>query len=107
MFCFYVLIKIFCWFQLNLKQQLAYFKNVANLISKKVGEQEATKILSSSVYLFSFGGNDYFRFDSNYPNATQSERVAYMRLVVANLTNGFKVYLDIIPVLYVSFFLKI
>ncbi|XP_031266747.1 GDSL esterase/lipase 1-like isoform X2 [Pistacia vera] len=75
---------------LNLKQQLAYFKNVANLMSQKVGAKEATKILSSSVYLFSFGGNDYFRYESSYPNATQSQRVAYMRMVVANLTNGLK-----------------
>ncbi|KAJ0007512.1 hypothetical protein Pint_29405 [Pistacia integerrima] len=78
------------WAQLNLKQQLAYFKNVAKLISKKVGAQEATKILGSSVYLFSFGGNDYFRYDSSNADATHSERVVYMRMVVANLTNGFK-----------------
>ncbi|XP_031274227.1 GDSL esterase/lipase 1-like [Pistacia vera] len=75
---------------MNLNTQLTNFKKVVTLLVQKKGEQEAKKILMSSVYLFSMGGNDYFRYNLNYRNSTKSERVTYMHTVVASLTNGFK-----------------
>ncbi|KAJ0007515.1 hypothetical protein Pint_29406 [Pistacia integerrima] len=75
---------------MNLNKQLENFKKVVTLLVEKKGEQEAKNILTSSVYLFSMGGNDYFRYNMQYSNSTKSERVAFMQTVVANLTNGFK-----------------
>ncbi|KAJ0008232.1 hypothetical protein Pint_29379 [Pistacia integerrima] len=75
---------------MNLNTQLENFKKVVTLLVEKKGEQEAKNILTSSVYLFSMGGNDYFRYNMQYSNSTKSERVAFMQTVVANLTNGFK-----------------
>ncbi|TXG68207.1 hypothetical protein EZV62_003142 [Acer yangbiense] len=75
---------------MNMKAQLSNFDKVAKLIAKKVGDEEAKKLFMRSVYLISLGGNDYFGFNTDNPNATQSQRISYMRMVVANLTNGFK-----------------
>ncbi|KAL5824127.1 hypothetical protein ACOSQ3_020190 [Xanthoceras sorbifolium] len=75
---------------MNLKIQLSNLDKVAKSIAEKVGHEEAKKVLMRSVYLISLGGNDYFGFNTDNPNATQSERIVYMRMVVANLTNGFK-----------------
>ncbi|KAJ0007985.1 hypothetical protein Pint_29423 [Pistacia integerrima] len=66
---------------MNLNTQLTNFKKVVTLLVQKKGEQEAEKILLSSVYLFSMGGNDYFRYNLNYRNSTKSERVTYMHTV--------------------------
>ncbi|KAH7565663.1 hypothetical protein JRO89_XS09G0241700 [Xanthoceras sorbifolium] len=71
--------------------QLSNLDKVAKSIAEKVGHEEAKKVLMRSVYLISLGGNDYFGFNTDNPNATQSERIVYMRMVAANLTNGFKV----------------
>ena len=76
---------------MNMKVQLSNFDKVVKSIAKKVGDEEAKKLLMRSVYLISLGGNDYFGFNTENPNATQSQRISYMRMVVANLTNGFKV----------------
>ncbi|GLT59461.1 hypothetical protein SLA2020_322760 [Shorea laevis] len=75
---------------MNMGTQLNNFKRVVNMLTKKYGEEETKKILMRSVFLFSLGGNDYFAFNTEYPNSTQAERMAYMRLVVGNLTNGLK-----------------
>ncbi|KAL5755477.1 hypothetical protein ACOSQ2_020226 [Xanthoceras sorbifolium] len=75
---------------MNLKIQLSNLDKVVKSIAEKVGHEEAKKVLMRSVYLISLGGNDYFGFNTDNPNATQSERIVYMRMVVANLTNGFK-----------------
>eukprot|EP00257_Ricinus_communis_P012415 XP_002534586.2 GDSL esterase/lipase 1 [Ricinus communis] len=75
---------------MNLKTQLSNFKKVVNQMVQKVGEAEAKKVLMRSVYLFSLGGNDYFGFNSKYPNATAIERRQYMHTVIANLTLGLK-----------------
>ena len=76
---------------MNLRTQLDDFKKVVSLMVEKVGEANATSTLMRSVFLFSFGGNDYFSFNTKYPNATETERRNYMHMVLGNLTNGFKV----------------
>ena len=76
---------------MNLGTQLSHFKNLVSSMVKQVGEAEAKKILMRSVYLISLGGNDYFSFNSKYPNATAIQRREYMHMVLGNLTSGLEV----------------
>ncbi|XP_065869461.1 GDSL lipase-like [Euphorbia lathyris] len=75
---------------MNLKVQISNFKKVLSSLVKKVGETEAKKTVMRSVFLLSLGGNDYFSFSTDYPNATTAERTKYVNMVIANLTNGIK-----------------
>lgn len=75
--------------QMHLSKKLSYFKDA---MKKKQGEGQAKRILSSAVYLFSIGGNDYFRLSQN-PNMTAPYQAQYVRMVIANLTNSLKVSL--------------
>ena len=77
--------------QINLPAQLSYFKAVVKSLRQKLGDVEAKKVLMRAVYLFSIGGNDYFSFYSENPNATQSYRRQYVGMVIGNLTNVLKV----------------
>uniref|UniRef100_A0A6N2N736 SGNH hydrolase-type esterase domain-containing protein n=1 Tax=Salix viminalis TaxID=40686 RepID=A0A6N2N736_SALVM len=45
---------------INLSTQLSYFKNMKRQLGLQLGEAEAQKLLSTAVYMFSIGGNDYF-----------------------------------------------
>ncbi|XP_031272547.1 GDSL esterase/lipase 1-like [Pistacia vera] len=68
---------------------VGYFKNVAKLISKKVGAPEATKILGSScTYSASEATITFGMTPATLMPLILKE--IYMRMVVANLTNGFK-----------------
>lgn len=51
---------------INLKTQLSYFKNLEKQLSHNLGDNEAKKLVSNAVYLFSTGSNDYVKpFFSN------------------------------------------
>ncbi|KAJ0008236.1 hypothetical protein Pint_29372 [Pistacia integerrima] len=67
---------------INLPEQLANFKKVVSSLDKDV--------LIRSVFLITMGGNDYFSFKTINPNATQTERKQYQRMVIGNLTNALK-----------------
>ncbi|KAL0009719.1 hypothetical protein SO802_004827 [Lithocarpus litseifolius] len=71
---------------INLPAQLSYFKAVVKSLKQKLGDVEAKKVLMRAVYLFSIGGNDYFSFYSENPNASQSYRRQYVGMVIGNLT---------------------
>ncbi|CAL5443694.1 unnamed protein product [Camellia sinensis] len=71
---------------INLHEQLNYFKNVEKWLKQKLGDVEAKKFLMRAVYLFSMGGNDYFRLYSMNPNATLSYQRHYSQMVIGNLT---------------------
>ncbi|XP_030932295.1 GDSL esterase/lipase 1-like [Quercus lobata] len=75
---------------INLPAQLSYFKAVVKSLRQKLGDVKAKKVVKKAVYLFSIGGNDYFSFSSQYPNASQSERIKYVEIVIANLTSVLK-----------------
>nr|XP_023893388.1 GDSL esterase/lipase 1-like [Quercus suber]POE59786.1 gdsl esterase/lipase 1 [Quercus suber] len=71
---------------INLPAQLSYFKAVVKSLRQKLGDVKAKKVVKKAVYLFSIGGNDYFSFSSQYPNASQSDRIKYVEIVIGNLT---------------------
>ncbi|KAK4591482.1 hypothetical protein RGQ29_021615 [Quercus rubra] len=80
---------------INLPAQLSYFKAVVKSLRQKLGDVEAKKVLMRAVYLFSIGGNDYFSFYSENPNASQSYRRQYVGMVIGNLTNVLKEIYDL------------
>lgn len=73
--------------QINLELQLSYFKDVQKSLQKKLGDEEAKKVLMNAVYLFSIGGNDYFSFSSMNPKASQSSKGQCVKSVIGNLTS--------------------
>ncbi|EEF28465.1 zinc finger protein, putative [Ricinus communis] len=77
-------------FQINLKLQLSYFKEVTHLLRQELGEKEAKKLLREAVYLSSIGGNDYNNFYDKRPNGTKTEQDIYVKAVIGNLKNAVK-----------------
>ncbi|XP_015168407.1 GDSL esterase/lipase 5-like [Solanum tuberosum] len=72
---------------IDLKTQLKYFQNVAQLLKKKVGETESKQILSNAVYIFSTGTNDFFApllANSTFPYSDTE----YIQMIMGNLTSG-------------------
>ncbi|XP_075667834.1 GDSL esterase/lipase 3-like [Castanea sativa] len=79
-------------FFLGLVQE-RYFEEVEKKLKQKLGDAEAKKLLSKSVYLFSIGGNDYMAFISsvNQSNViTSSDKMEYMTMVLGNFTTVIK-----------------
>ncbi|XP_062008806.1 GDSL esterase/lipase 1-like [Rosa rugosa] len=70
--------------------QLSYFKAVEKSLGQRLGDKETKKLLGRAVYLFSIGGNDYFSYASNNPNATQIYKEQYVAMVIGNLTSVLK-----------------
>ncbi|KAK1358555.1 GDSL esterase/lipase 1-like [Heracleum sosnowskyi] len=73
----------------NLNTQLNQFKNVANQLKQQLGDEEASDLLSQSVYMISIGGNDYLsatRGDSQQ-SYTQEQ---YRSMIIGNLTSVIK-----------------
>lgn len=74
---------------INLNTQLNQFKNVANQLKQQLGDEEASDLLSQSVYMISIGGNDYLsttRGDSQQSYTQQQFR----RMIIGNLTSVIK-----------------
>ncbi|KAH8483167.1 hypothetical protein H0E87_027800 [Populus deltoides] len=75
---------------IDLKTQLRYFKEVEKLPRQKLSDEVAKTLLSSALYLFSIGSNDYFVPFITNPTALQSyNRNEYIRMVIGNLTSDF------------------
>ncbi|KAL9344011.1 hypothetical protein Peur_064442 [Populus x canadensis] len=76
---------------IDLKTQLRYFKEVEKLPRQKLSDEVAKTLLSSALYLFSIGSNDYFVPFITNPTALQSyNRNEYIRMVIGNLTSALK-----------------
>ncbi|XP_056169833.1 uncharacterized protein LOC115685670 [Syzygium oleosum] len=75
---------------IDLGKQLDYFKEAVKSLRAKLGDAGAKRVLRSAVYLFSIGGNDYFRLYRTKPNVTQSYRRVYISIVVGNITSALK-----------------
>ncbi|XP_058200767.1 GDSL esterase/lipase 1-like [Rhododendron vialii] len=76
---------------IDLNMQLIHFKNVKKVLEQHMGETEAKKILSTAVYLFSIGNNDYlypFLTNSNFFQLNSPED--YAKMVIGNITNVIK-----------------
>ncbi|XP_009778778.1 GDSL lipase-like [Nicotiana sylvestris] len=76
-------------FVIDLKTQLKYFKNVVEILKKKVGETESKQILSSAVYIFSIGNNDYLAPLLTNSTIPYPER-EYLQMIMGNLTSVLK-----------------
>ncbi|KAL9344013.1 hypothetical protein Peur_064444 [Populus x canadensis] len=73
---------------IDLKTPLSYFKEVEKLPRQKLSDEVAKTLLSSALYLFSIGSNDYFVPFITNPTALQSyNRNEYIRMVFGNLTS--------------------
>ncbi|KAL3568439.1 hypothetical protein D5086_031090, partial [Populus alba] len=57
---------------IDLKTQLRYFKEVQKLPRQKLSDEEAKTLLSSALYLFIVGSNDYFVPSTTNPTMLQS-----------------------------------
>ncbi|KAF7813985.1 GDSL esterase/lipase 1-like [Senna tora] len=74
-------------FVIDLKSQLKYFSEVERMMKQKVGDEEARRLLSKAIFLFSIGFNDYFvRLNSNSTKIGQN----YVDMVIGNLTSVVK-----------------
>ncbi|XP_062087913.1 GDSL esterase/lipase 1-like [Humulus lupulus] len=74
-------------FVVDLQTQLRYFKKVKKRLNQTLGPEKAKTLISTAVYLFSVGGNDYisrFTADSTiFDNHYKKESVG---MVLGNLT---------------------
>ncbi|XP_052304301.1 GDSL esterase/lipase 1 [Populus trichocarpa] len=78
---------------IDLKTQLRYFKEVEKLPRQKLSDEVAKTLVSSALYLFSIGSNDYFVPFITNPTALQSyNRNEYIRMVIGNLTSADEVH---------------
>ncbi|KAK1376296.1 GDSL esterase/lipase 1-like [Heracleum sosnowskyi] len=68
----------------NLNTQLNQFKNVANQLKQQLGEEEASDLLSQSVYMISIGVNDY----RSLTRGDSQEQ--YRSMIIGNLTSVIK-----------------
>ncbi|XP_059456463.1 GDSL esterase/lipase 1-like [Corylus avellana] len=72
---------------IDLKTQLGFFKNLASLFRKKLGDAETKTFLGRSVYLINIGSNDYATNSSLLQSISQQE---FVDMVIGNLTTVIK-----------------
>ncbi|KAL2933018.1 GDSL esterase/lipase 5 [Bienertia sinuspersici] len=73
---------------IDLHMQLENFKKVKELWIDKLGEVKAKKKLTSAVYLFNIGANDYFSlFVFNSTFLTSYTKPEYVNMVIGNITS--------------------
>ncbi|PWA43567.1 SGNH hydrolase-type esterase domain-containing protein [Artemisia annua] len=78
-------------FVVDLQTQLRYLGELENNYRKNLGDTEARQLLSSAVYLFSCGANDYGTFvDNNLSIYHLFTDEQYTDMVIGNLTNVIK-----------------
>lgn len=88
--------------QIDLPIQVNYFKHVVELLKEKVGEDECKRILANAVYLFSSGGNDYFDFYSEHPDADEEIMRAFVKRVTKQLHKSILVWLTTIAIMILT-----
>ncbi|XP_019168151.1 PREDICTED: GDSL esterase/lipase 1-like [Ipomoea nil] len=78
-------------FVIDLNTQLQYFKNIIKELKGKLGDKESNKLLSSAVYMFSNGGNDYFSlFTTNSTIFNSYTKEEYVDMVIHSFINVIK-----------------
>ncbi|KAG6605294.1 GDSL esterase/lipase 1, partial [Cucurbita argyrosperma subsp. sororia] len=77
---------------IGLQTQMKFFKKVMKSLRKKLGNASAQTLISNSVFLFNFGGNDYLNpFDISYDIFnTSSAQERFVNMVVGNITIALK-----------------
>lgn len=79
---------------IDLQTQLSYFKNVEKQLRQKLGYAQAKTLLSSAVYLFSIGSNDYgarLAFNISKELFASYSQEEYIGTVIGNITHVVKV----------------
>ncbi|CAN1287315.1 GDSL esterase/lipase 5 [Linum perenne] len=70
---------------IDLKTQLGNMKKVNQLLRNKLGKEEAKAIVSSAVYMFSIGSNDYMSpFLTNSSSSSQTSSSILVSMVISN-----------------------
>ncbi|KAL8122742.1 hypothetical protein AgCh_010936 [Apium graveolens] len=79
----------------NLNTKLNQFKNVADQLKQRLGDEEASALLSRSVYMISIGINDYL-------STTKKDSEQHRSMITGNLTSVLKVLsLTVYSIIYV------
>ncbi|CAK7338923.1 unnamed protein product [Dovyalis caffra] len=72
---------------IDLKTQLSNFKNLEKQLRQKLGASEVKTLLTTAVYMFSIGSNDYFvPFTANSTVLKSYSREEYVKMVIGNIT---------------------
>ncbi|XP_020227617.1 GDSL esterase/lipase 1 [Cajanus cajan] len=77
-------------FDISLRDQLGYFKDVVKSLNQELGNIKAKSVLNNAVYVFSIGGGDYATLVLHNPNITESYKKVFVKMVIGNLTNVLK-----------------
>ncbi|KAD6795108.1 hypothetical protein E3N88_06004 [Mikania micrantha] len=78
-------------FVVDLHTQLRHFNDLANHYKQNLGDTKAGQFLSTAVYLFSCGSNDYLSpVANNHSIYYQHTQEQYVDMVIANLTTVIK-----------------
>jgi hypothetical protein len=95
---------------MDLKTQLSNFKNMEKQLRQKLGASEVKTLLSTAVYMFSIGTNDYLvPFTSNSTVLQSYSKKEYVKMVIGNITTVIQVINMFRPhelILYFIFFPK-
>lgn len=76
-----------------MKTQFSYFKKIEKQLAQKIGDNEAKKLVSSAVFLFSIGSNDYtYPFVSSSAFFDSYTHEEYVKRVIGNITTVIKVH---------------
>ncbi|KAJ6298284.1 hypothetical protein OIU76_019434 [Salix suchowensis] len=98
---------------LDLQTQLSNFKNTEKQLRQKLGASEVKALLSTAVYMFSIGTNDYMiPFTTNSTVFQSYSKKEYVKMVIGNITsviqviNMFRSYELILYLIFISKFIK-
>ncbi|KAJ6776128.1 GDSL-LIKE LIPASE/ACYLHYDROLASE [Salix koriyanagi] len=73
---------------LDLQTQLSNFKNTEKQLRQKLGASEVKALLSTAVYMFSIGTNDYMiPFTTNSTVFQSYSKKEYVKMVIGNITS--------------------
>ena len=99
---------------MDLKTQLSNFKSMEKQLMQKLGASEVKALLSTAVYMFSIGTNDYMiPFTTNSTVLESYSKKEYVKMVIGNITSVIQVinmsrsYESIPSLLFFSKFIKL
>ncbi|XP_030523766.1 GDSL esterase/lipase 1-like [Rhodamnia argentea] len=77
---------------IHLKLQLSYFEEVVKRLRQQIGDEDAHRLLSDAIYLFSMGGNDYMALATDPKSSvlTAAYKKTFMTMVLGNFTTVIK-----------------
>ena len=77
---------------MDLKTQLSNFKSMEKKLTQKLGASKVKALLSTAVYMFSIGTNDYMiPFTTNSTVLESYSEKEYVKMVIGNITSVIQV----------------